>query len=431
MRKMIVLALCLALLAGAVSAVSAESGLTGNETVAQWEEQYGDSRLWDYRVNADFALQHPKLLQDSSPVPVLPDQGNGAISAEKAKKLAYKLIPEYGTEITFDALVNLTCIVSSYRKADDPGSFFSRDGSWEIRFWDTQGEEPQIVCSIYIDAQNETPDVFLLASGVRYEIRYESGPEEAVRIDPDGENSEAGRARMEAREIAAGRFTADYGINEYYRELTEQLGPFRFWTPEQKHQHMPVLDELLFWEKERLEMYHAGEAWPTGLLEDSVLQWAYGDPASAAVPEEEARQKALDFLRTKYDMDCADCRTAVTLYTGHWHNNPFADPWWVFTFFEGDERKAEVWVNARTGDMPEYRMDDAEAVTLEQFSIALREGYEIGGQPVTEEMIDDVAVFYLEEENEWYGIVEVGDSYWEIEIDADTLETIDTVRSNG
>ena len=115
MRKMIVLALCLVLLAGAVSAVSAESGLTGNETVAQWEEQYGDSRLWDYRVNADFALQHPELLQDSSPVPVLPDQGNGAISAEKAKKLAYKLIPEYGTEITFDALVNLTCIVSSYR----------------------------------------------------------------------------------------------------------------------------------------------------------------------------------------------------------------------------------------------------------------------------------------------------------------------------
>lgn len=431
MKKTVAVILCLVLLAGVVSAGSAESGLTGDETVARWEEQYGDSRLWDYRVNADFALQHPELRQDQSPVPILPDQGDGALSAEKAQKLAYKLIPEYGTEITFDTLVNLTCVVSSYRKADSPGNFFSKDGSWEIRFWDTRGEEPLIVCSIYIDALNETPDVFLLASGVRYEIRYESGPEEAVRIDPDGENSEAGRARMEAGEIAAGRFTAAYGIDDYFRGLTEQLGPFRFWTPEQKFQHMPVLDELIFWEKERLEMYHAGEAWPTGLLEDSILQWSYGNPASAAVPEEEARQKALDFLRSKYDMNCADCRTAVTLCTGHWHNDPFADPWWVVAFYEGESRKAEVWVNARTGSMPEYRMDDAEAVTLEQFSAALREGYEIAGEPVTEEMIDDVAVFYLAEENVWYGIVAIGDSFWELSVDADTLEPLDSVRSNG
>ena len=50
---------------------------------------------------------------------------------------------------------------------------------------------------------------------------------------------------------------------------------------------------------------------------------------------------------------------------------------------------------------------------------------------VYENMIDDVAVLYLEEANEWLGIVTVGDSFLEVEVDADTLEVLDTSRSNG
>ena len=61
----------------------------------------------------------------------------------------------------------------------------------------------------------------------------------------------------------------------------------------------------------------------------------------------------------------------------------------------------------------------------------MEEGYEIGGRPVTEDMIDDVAVMYLEADEQWYGVVTVEDTYWEIQIDADTLEPLDTSRSNG
>lgn len=429
MKKAIVLLLCLVLTACAVTAVSAESELTMDEAISQWAVKYGDNRLWDYEVNAEFALQYPQFWENPSTMPVYPDAD--AISAEKAKKLAYRLIPEYGTEITADDLFSLTCVVSRYCKPDYVGSFFQSTGSWEVDFWDVKGTEAKDVCSIYIDAHNEVPDVFLLASGVRYEIQYEAIPSEAVRIDPNGENSTQGRARMEARDIVTERFNADYGFDDYFTGLISRFGPFRTWTPAQKYESCTVLDELLYWEVARMRLYHTGYPVRTDPVEGTILQWSYGDPSSAAVPEEEARQKALEFLRAEYSLDCANCQVSVSLYTGHWHNDPFVDPWWVMDYYDGEDRKAEVWVNAATGGMPKYRMDDAEAVTREQFAIALAEGYEVGGVRVTEDMIDDVAVIYLEEENEWYGLVAVGDSYWEIAIDADTLECLDTERSNG
>lgn len=432
MKKTIALLLCLVLAACAVSAGAAESGANEADLIAEWAEQTGDSLPWDYRVNARFAEAHSELWENPTDRPVLPDENDPeTISPEKAKKLAYRLIPEYGTEITADTLFSLTCVVGSYRKPDHLGSFFQPSGSWEVDFWDTKGAEPRFVCSIYIDARNEWPDVFLLASGVRYEIQYEGGPSEAVRIDPAGNNTTQGRARLEARNVAAERFSADYGFDDYFAGLLSSFGPFRTWTPAQKYEYCNVLDELLYWESARMSLYHIGRPVRTNTSEGPILEWGYGDPSSAAIPEEEARRKALDFLQDRYDMDCADCQVSVSLYTGHWHNDPFVDPWWVMDYYDGEDRKAEVWVSAATGTMPKYRMDDAEAVTREQFAAALEEGYEVGGVRVTEDMIDNVSVVYLEEENEWYGIVAVGDSYWEIAIDADTLECLDTERSNG
>lgn len=440
MKKLIALLLCIALAAGLCAGGYAEAGAEQTakeaEAIAEWEKQYGESFLWDYRVAAAFAAEHPEFFDEPSLMPVLPD-GNDAetISAEKAKKLAFSLLPQYNLGITADELFGLTCVVSGYRKPECVGSFFSINGSWNVTFWNTAGENPVCEYSLYLDAVCETPDVLVLASGVRYECVYET-PQEAVRVDPYGENDDAGRARLEARKIAAERFNAGYGINDYYTGLIDTFGLFLFWTPEQKHEYCPILDELAVWEKQRLDLSGWDQAYKGFNVPDMILQWSYGAPESAAVPEAEARQKALDFLQAEYGLDCSGCNAGAALYTGHWHDSEFPDPYWVFVFCEGpvDEpvRKAEVWVNASTGTLPKHRADDVWVVVMNEFAADLvRNGFEIGGEPATQDMIDDVAVLYLEEANEWLGIVTVRDSFLEVEVDADTLEVLDASRSNG
>ena len=433
MKKIIAWVLCLVLLAAALPAGYAESALTEDEAYDLWAKQYGDSHLWDWQVNAAFAREYPQFWSNPSAAPVLPPEDGGAISAEKAKKLAFRLIPEFGTEITSDVLFELTCVVSSYRKPDFQGSFYSPKGTWDVEFWDTRGEMAVFVCALYLEAPTEDPQVLLLADGVRYESMYES-PENALRIDPNGENSAEVLNRMKARDLVTDRFSADYGINQSYADLVNELGPFRYWTPAQKYEHCGVLMELLDWESQRLSVYHEGEPRSSGLLDAPVLEWRYGDPASAAVPEEEARQKALAFLDERYGMDCTACKESAALYTGNcnWLDES-ADPFWVFGFYnETEDREAEVWVNAMTGVMPGHRMDDAEAVVREEFARYIKEeGYEIGGRKVTEDMVDGVSLMYLEAEGLWYGIVTIGDSYWEIALDADTLELQDMQKSNG
>lgn len=440
MKKLTALALCLALLSGLCYAGSAETGAEPAakeaEAIAEWEKEYGASALWDYRVNAAFAAAHPDLFDDPSMMPVLPDENDPeTISAEKAKKAAFSLLPRYTLGITADELFSLECVVSGYRKPECVGSFFSINGGWNVTFWNTAGETPEMVYSLYLDAVCETADVLVTASGVRYECLYEE-PEEAVRVDPYGENDDAGRARLEARKIAAERFNAGYGIDDYFTGLIDTFGPFLFWTPEQKHEYCPILYELEVWEKDRLELSGGDQPYKGYTVLDMILQWSYGAPESAAVPEAEARQKALDFLMNEYGMDCSGCNAGAALYTGHWYQSEFPDPYWVFVFCEGPVnetvRKAEVWVNAGTGALPKHRADDVWIVVMNEFAAGLvRNGFEIGGEPVTQDMADDIAVLYLEEANEWLGIVTVGDSFLEVEVDADTLEVLDASRSNG
>ncbi len=440
MKKLIAMALCLALLLSLCAAGNAEAGAerTAQEMLAieEWEKEYGTSALWDYRVSAAFAAAHPEFFDEPSMMPVLPDENDPeTISAEKAKKLAFSLLPRYPLGITANELFSLECVVSGYRKPECAGSFFSINGAWNVTFWNTAGETPEMVYSLYLDAVCETADVLVTASGVRYECFYEE-PEEAVRVDPYGENDDAGRARLEARKIAAERFNAGYGIDSYFAGLVDTYGPFLFWTPEQKHEYCPVLNELLVWEKQRLELSGGDQPYKGYTVLDMILQWSYGAPESAAVPEAEARRKALDFLKDEYGLDCTGCNAGAALYTGHWYDSELPDPYWVFVFCEGPVdaavRKAEVWVNATTGVLPKHRADDAWIVVMNRFTASLAEdGFMIGGEPATPDMADDVAVLYLEEANEWIGIVTVGDSFLEVEVDADTLEVLDASRSNG
>ena len=132
--------------------------------IREWEEKYGDQRLWDYLINAAFAEQESwRYAWNPSMRPMLPDQD--AISAEEAEKLAIQLIPQYGSEINAERLESLTCVVSSYRKPEnDTGSYWSTNGTWIIDFWDTRGEEPLSVCTICIDAHTGIPSALLLPS---------------------------------------------------------------------------------------------------------------------------------------------------------------------------------------------------------------------------------------------------------------------------
>ena len=62
MKKLTALLLCLALLFGLCAAGNAEAGTEQAakeaEAIAEWEKEYGESLLWDYRVNAAFAAAH-------------------------------------------------------------------------------------------------------------------------------------------------------------------------------------------------------------------------------------------------------------------------------------------------------------------------------------------------------------------------------------
>ena len=158
---------CFALLLMVLFAAAA-SAEEEDAVFREWEEKYGSSLLWDYRVNAAFAEQEPwRYAWNPSMRPMLPDQD--AISAEAAEELAYQLIPRYGSEIRAEDLECLECIVSSYRRPENDGDlYWSENGTWVIDFWDMQGNAPLYVCTVCIDAHTGIPGALLLSSGIRY-----------------------------------------------------------------------------------------------------------------------------------------------------------------------------------------------------------------------------------------------------------------------
>lgn len=136
--------------------------------IYEWEKEYGDYRLWNYQVNAAFAEQESwRYDWNPSMRPMLPDQD--AISADDAMTLAYQIIPQYGSYIKAEMLDSLVCVVATYQKPeDDTHTYWSKNGTWVIGFWNTQGEEPLNVCTICIDAHTGVPSAVLLPSGTHY-----------------------------------------------------------------------------------------------------------------------------------------------------------------------------------------------------------------------------------------------------------------------
>ncbi len=127
-----------------------------NKITAEWEEQYGDYRKWDYQVNAAFvseagALPDTPYVFDKSVLPIMPDED--AIPAEEIAGKAIPLAASYGSRLTEDVLKDMQVIVSQYRKPDNDVYLFSTTGSWLISFWDNDN----IVAWMYVDAHTGVP----------------------------------------------------------------------------------------------------------------------------------------------------------------------------------------------------------------------------------------------------------------------------------
>ena len=68
-----------------------------------------------------------------------------------------------------------------------------------------------------------------------------------------------------------------------------------------------------------------------------------------------------------------------------------------------------------------------------EFTRACAAGLEIAGIQATADMAgtDNTMAVYLEEDNRWDVFIMINDSFWEISLDADTLDVLDTAISNG
>ncbi|MBQ8159904.1 MAG: hypothetical protein IJ083_04055 [Clostridia bacterium] len=132
----------------------------------EWEELYGDARLWDWQVNADFAAEYLSGIYAYNPSTMQTYPDADAMIPEDALSLALRLIPQYDCGITLEQLEGLNGIVSSYRKPDTDDTYWSSTGSWVIDFWDRQSME--CVCSIYLDAHSGVPGALFVGDSVCY-----------------------------------------------------------------------------------------------------------------------------------------------------------------------------------------------------------------------------------------------------------------------
>ncbi len=239
-----------------------------------------------------------------------------------------------------------------------------------------------------------------------------------------------GLVREKAEEIVATKFTSEYGISDYYEDCLDEHGIFRYWTIEQKYRFAGLLPYLIEAENKRLEKYHP--EWTNSMpFADSILKWRYGVLQPDYISEESARGKALEFLLNDCGKDCSQDQVSVNLYTGHWKMEQFPAPFWVLSFYNKTRKDAEIWINALTGSMPKNQAVDITHMAEEQFKAYPFEDRLVAGEPVTDDMIDDVTTFYDESLHQWHTLIQVLDSYWEIIIDDETLETVETETSNG
>lgn len=105
----------------------------------------------------------------------------------------------------------------------------------------------------------------------------------------------------------------------------------------------------------------------------------------------------------------------------------------MFRFYEKARKHAEVWVNARTGDIPEHQALEAEREAKRQFALNPMDGHLVAGEKVTVDMIDpdEVSTFFDGKDQTWHVVIRILDSWWEIVLDDLQLKKLETKTSNG
>ena len=232
----------------------------------------------------------------------------------------------------------------------------------------------------------------------------------------------------EARAIVRDRFTEDAGIVSEYEERIETYGPFRFWTPEQKYRYSRMLPILAEGEKQRMEKWHSD--WLLSIpFEYRIAQWRYGLPDENMIQEDDARARAKELLRDRYGFTdgTEGLLESVAFYTGHWACDSFPSPYWVFAWYDHARKKAEVWLNAVTGNSPEHEAMEVAALGKEDFLKMIREDLEAGDTTLTEDVLEEdiLTILFIEEENLWHLIFSpMDDMFWEFAYDDDTLTLV-------
>ncbi len=236
------------------------------------------------------------------------------------------------------------------------------------------------------------------------------------------------KAMEDADKIIQEKFTETYGICEEYEDRVRANGPFLFWSVEDKFWYSEMFPTLYQGEIRRMQTYHPDARFSVP-FRYMILQWRYGLPAPGLISEEEAREEAFTLLTARYGFTGTDFEVAASLYTGHWERDPFPVPYWVFDFFDQDGRKAEIWINACSGDAPAHEGVQVKELGEKEFLKAIEEGYETTVDTVTDEM---ATILYFEDEHEWYLIFNPeGDHFWSIAFDDETLEETYRVAANG
>ena len=218
----------------------------------------------------------------------------------------------------------------------------------------------------------------------------------------------------------------------WYNDLIERNGPFDSWPVDEQLRVSTILDEV--GKNSDLLEYFFTPGWADSTcVAYDVTQWRYTGAEEAVVSRDEALQTARELLKSKYNYgsESDGWEERISLYTGHWACQDFASPWWVVRFYDGEEKKTEVWIDALDGISPEH---DAAVPVSKAKEAFLVTDETLGGLPISEDMFtqEHVTTIYEDMTDRWYVIVESRrDSFWQIMFDDSTMETFEQFSSNG
>ena len=253
-----------------------------------------------------------------------------------------------------------------------------------------------------------------------------------VKIADDAMDIEGLDLSLSPKEFLAKWEIDTNDLYAWYSGLIEKNGPFDSWPVDEQLRVSRILDDVN--QNYELLDYFYVDGWADSTcVAYDVTQWRYGISLDALVSEEEAKAGARKLLQSRYGYgdESGSWEARISLYTGHWASVDFDSPWWVVRFYDGNEKKTEVWVSARDGSSPAH---DSAVPVAKAKAAFLTSGDTIGGQPASEKLFtqEHVTAFYEDLTASWHVIVENGrDSFWEDVLDDETMESRGSGSSNG